>query len=128
MLNDKDRRYGITKILSLQHLKKCLQDESFDFLEYAVLFGSRAVGNAHLQSDYDIAVYAKPDQKPKWGTAAEVWGVLGRRCGLDDCDLDIVDLATAPKGLLDSIAEGYKILKGDKDGFSELLAKLRRSR
>ncbi len=128
MINDKVRHYGLTKNLSFAQLRDCFRDEAFDFLEYAALFGSRAQSAANIQSDYDIAVYSAADQKPTWGLAAVVWATLGRRCDLDDCDMDIIDLSTATEAMLDSISKSYIVLKGDEDGFSELLAKLRRSR
>jgi hypothetical protein len=127
-LEDKSRLYGKPLHLDIPALMTCFGTETFDFLEYAVLFGSRAIGTAHERSDYDIAVLCKEGENGGWGCAARAWNAVCDACGLKDIDVDIVDLARANEGLLHSIAEGYVLLKGDPDGFSSLLVKLRKDR
>lgn len=43
----------------LRRLKAALQDMYGDRIDRVVLFGSRARGEAHADSDYDIAVFLK---------------------------------------------------------------------
>ncbi|WP_353661251.1 nucleotidyltransferase domain-containing protein [Hydrogenimonas sp. SS33] len=124
MINDKSRSYGKTKRVDIETLRRCFQNPALANVTYAALFGSRAEGNGRPQSDYDIAVYGDDKHFGKWGMQAEVWGILSNLCGVDDCDLDIVDLAAAPRSLLESIAKKHILLKGDSHGFSELLGKL----
>ena len=123
---EKHRHYGRTPELSLDDLKECLSDPQLEGVHYAVLFGSRAVGEATPQSDYDLAVYAEGEFP--WGVQSAVWDVMTRRCGLSDSDLDVVDLRSADQTLLGSVAEAYVVLKGEEDGFSKLLAELQRDR
>lgn len=124
LFDEKSRRYGRTKLLSLEALQECFRDPELEGVEYAVLFGSRAAGSATARSDYDLAVYATGEYP--WGIQSAVWDTLTRRCGVEDCDLDVVDLRRAGAALLGSVAEAYVMLKGEKDGFSRLLAQLRR--
>ena len=123
---EKHRRYGQTPEVSIDDLKECLNDPQMQGVRYVVLFGSRATGEATVQSDYDLAVYAEGEFP--WGVQSAVWDVMTRRCGLSDCDLDVVDLRHADRALLGSVAVAYVVLKGDKDGFSRLLAELQSDR
>ena len=43
----------------LARLRKALDDMYGDRLERVVLFGSRARGDAHAESDYDVAVFLR---------------------------------------------------------------------
>lgn len=121
--DEKSRWYGRTPDLSIEKLRECFADPALKEVNYAVLFGSRAVGKVTPQSDYDLAVYGEGEFP--WGVQSLVWDVMTRRCGLADCDLDVVDLRSAGEVLLGSVTEAYVMLKGEKDGFSRLLAELR---
>ncbi|WP_083799862.1 nucleotidyltransferase domain-containing protein [Nitratifractor salsuginis] len=123
IFDGKSRLYGRTPELSLDKLRECFKDRELEGVEYAVLFGSRAREDGGSRSDYDIAVYGHVDSP--WGIQSLVWDVLTRRCGLADCDLDVVDLRRADRALLGSVTEKYLMLKGEGDGFSRLLGELR---
>jgi predicted nucleotidyltransferase len=49
----------VTGDLLLARLRKALGDMYGDRLERVVLFGSRARGDAHAESDYDVAVFLR---------------------------------------------------------------------
>jgi predicted nucleotidyltransferase len=69
---------------------------------FALLFGSRARGRAHLGSDVDVAVWA-PEPLDDWSLGAD----------LPD-GVDVVDLRTAADGLAGRIAlEGVPLLDDD---------------
>jgi hypothetical protein len=52
----------------LARFRAALDEIYGDRLERVVLFGSRARGDAHSDSDYDIAVFIR-DLKDRWGEA-----------------------------------------------------------
>ena len=119
MLNDKHRDYGKTKELSIDTLISGF--ESLEFVESAVLFGSRAMGQAHEKSDYDFALVLKNDPQERWGMEAKAWSAIHDLFGLDDCDYDIINFERASDALIQSIKEGYIILKGSANDISKLL-------
>lgn len=113
------RRFGKTKPLSIKELTQAFACKELGYIKLVLLFGSRATNEAHLQSDYDFAIIAEPQEAP-WGTIAKAWDDIGDILGLAEYDYDVVDLTTAPLGLLQSIAEGFIVLKGEADGFYRL--------
>ena len=56
---------GIATIRSLRRFRAALDELYGDRIERVVLFGSRARGDAHAASDYDIAVFLK-DLTDRW--------------------------------------------------------------
>ena len=121
MINYKNRIYGITKEIDTQELEMLFQKPEAWFIEVALLFGSRVTGTAHSRSDYDFALFMNQSADEGWGLKAKAYTLLSDLLGLDDCDIDIVDLKMADKVILDSIKEGFIILKGNKDDISRLL-------
>ena len=119
MLNDKNRNYGKTKELTVAELKDGFA--SLDYVDIAILFGSRAAGSAHDKSDYDFALLMKKDADEIWGMESKAWSDIHDIFSLDDCDYDVINLARTSQAMKDSIKTGYIVLKGDKDDISELL-------
>ena len=75
-------------------------------LDLILMFGSRATGNVHPESDMDIAVYGK-----------EIFSETGKIqliyefCNVFHTDnIDLVDLRTAPAFLKKEVFKNYKIL------------------
>jgi len=75
-------------------------------LDLILMFGSRATGNVHPESDMDIAVYGK-----------EIFSETGKiqliyeLCNVFHTDnIDLVDLRTAPAFLKKEVFKNYKIL------------------
>ena len=121
MMNYKTRTYGTTKELSIDMMKDAFSDKKADFIEVALLFGSRALGKQHYKSDYDFALLMSRDTDAPWGVKSKAYIVLEEILMLDDCDIDIVDINDMDNVIKDSIKEGFVILKGDEDEISRLL-------
>ena len=119
----KNRIYGKTKELDIVTLQKSFKDDRASFISVALLFGSRALGTHHSRSDYDFAFVMDKIGDEPWGVKAKAYCVVGDLLDLDDCDFDIVDLRGADKIIIDSIKEGYVLLKGDECEVSRLLGK-----
>ncbi len=120
MLNYKNRVYGRTKEIDIETLRLAFSDKKLNFISIALLFGSRALKKNHLKSDYDFACIMKNLPTQTWGAKAEAYNIIGDILGVDDCDFDIVDITQADNVTLNSIKEGYIILKGNKDEISRL--------
>ena len=123
MINEKSRVYGKTKYISINELKSLFKDKELDFIKIALLFGSRARGDYHTKSDYDFAVLAKDDFKSEWGLKSAIYLKLNEFLGLDDCDIDIVDLKNAQSSIINDIKSCHIILKGSEGEVSRLFAK-----
>jgi len=121
MINEKSRIYGTVKNLSIDELKDAFSQPNADFIEVALLFGSRSDGTGHARSDYDFALLMNKDCDTPWGVKSKAYNILMDILGLDTCDLDIVDLSNAEKSILDSIKDNYKVLKGNLDEISRIL-------
>ncbi len=119
----KNRIYGKTKELDIDTLQEAFNDERASFISVALLFGSRALKTHHSRSDYDFAFVMKKIGDEPWGVKAKAYHVVSDLLDLDDCDFDIVDLLGADEIIIDSIKDGYILLKGDKDEVSRLLGK-----
>ena len=67
----------------IAHFRKALRAMYGDRLERAVLFGSRARGDAHAESDYDVAVFLRnmDDRGPELhrlaGLSTDIIGATG---------------------------------------------------
>lgn len=119
MISDFKRDYGRVTNIPLKELI-----EKFDLIEsikIALLFGSRASENFTVKSDYDFAVAVDDNADIGWGKMSAVRNEIGKSLSIPDCDFDVIDICTADKNLLASIAECYIVIKGDKDAISRLL-------
>ncbi len=121
LIDEKSRVYGRTKALSIDTLKNAFTSAEADFIEVALLFGSRALERQHPRSDYDFALLMNENSDAPWGVKAKAYNLIEDLLGLDSCDIDIVDLKNADPVVKESIKEGYVILKGNKDAISRLL-------
>ena len=122
MLNDKHRFYGQTKEISLDELQVVFSSSELAYIDIALLFGSRALGEEHSRSDYDFAVLVQDENVDEgWGVFAKVWSDIGEKLSLDEVDYDVIDLAKASNEMRSSINKGYKILKGDPNDISTIL-------
>jgi len=75
-------------------------------LDLVLVFGSRATGKVHPESDIDIAVYGKEILSE----TAKIQ-LIYESCGVFHTDnIDLVDLITAPVFLKKEIFKNYKIL------------------
>jgi predicted nucleotidyltransferase len=120
-VNERGRNYGRPRSLSVVQLRKCFADERLSAVRFAALFGSRARGEVHEASDYDLAVLGDASLDRGWGIAAELWNRIGEVCGLNEWEMDLVDLSRASPTIKRSIAENFILLKGDERGFRKLL-------
>lgn len=115
------RVIGRTNQLSLEELINIFHDQKK--VKAAVLFGSRAGNSVGPQSDYDIAVWM---DCPVGGGLEDpfytLYANLPVQMNIQECDLDLVDLRKADAFLKRSIKENYKIIKGNKDEISRILA------
>ena len=116
----KSRPYGKTKVISIEELKQLFQDERLSYVKLALLFGSRAIGNSHLKSDYDFALLMEDLPNESWGMVAKAWGDVGDILDLPEYDYDVIDLSHVNNALISSIKEGYVVLKGDENEFRRL--------
>ena len=121
MINYKTRIYGKTKNISIAELRDVFGSDKADFIDIALLFGSRALDTHHSKSDYDFALKMRDDFDAPWGVKAEAYTVLSDILKLDDCDFDVIDLQNADSVIKESIKEGYIVLKGEEDEVSRLL-------
>lgn len=80
----------------LQKFRRELEKTYGDQLDKVVLFGSRARGNYHPESDYDIAVFLK--------TMDNRWTEFDR---LSDIEIDIVENMGAVVHALPYLASAY---------------------
>jgi predicted nucleotidyltransferase len=104
-----------TKRVSIEQLKEAFA--SFEQIELALLFGSRATGTEHPFSDYDFAVVLRGNstELPK------LWIELANSLGIGDEQLDLIDLKRASQGLKKAIASNYILLKGNENELARLL-------
>lgn len=116
----KNRKYGVTKILSSEELRESFQ--SLPYVKTAFLFGSRASGCSHTKSDYDFALEMEKLPDENWGMQAKAWMDVCDVLGVREYDIDVVDLAYADALLKHSVAENYILLKGDENDVLRLLS------
>jgi len=109
------RIYGRTKEINIEELRSKFHSDKLAYIKLAVLFGSRASGRGHFQSDYDFALLSDDNEQAEWGMDAKYWNDIGDVLKLSDCDYDIVNLKKVDSNLLSSIKEHYVILKGDEN-------------
>ncbi len=78
-----------------------------DDIEIALLFGSRARGDSHEHSDWDIAIQFK-DNTDGWhnlGAQEEVRHLLAKALAVNNDQIDLVDLYRGGLGINASIVE-----------------------
>ncbi|HKK90016.1 MAG TPA: nucleotidyltransferase domain-containing protein [Desulfobacteraceae bacterium] len=113
--------YGKIKEFTVQELKALFSNDSVNYIDTVLLFGSRASCTAKLQSDYDFAVSVTQDLDTLWGIDAKLWKDIGELLNLADTDYDVVNLLKADNFLKKSIKENYIVLKGDGRAAERLL-------
>ena len=89
----------------------------FTQIELAVLFGSRARGDANSFSDYDFAIVHRGDI---WDFS-RLWVELAHAMDIDDRDIDLVDLLRAGKNIKKEIANTHILIKGSEDELARVL-------
>ena len=115
MIHYKKRIYGKTKELTINELKEAFNTPKLSYIKLALLFGSRATNRATPKSDYDFAILTHSNIKAPWGIDAKLWSDILDVLNLSEYDLDIINLSNASNAILNSIKDGYIILKGSKD-------------
>ncbi|MEA1967085.1 MAG: hypothetical protein U9N77_02545 [Thermodesulfobacteriota bacterium] len=116
-----NRMYGKIKEFTVKELKALFSDDSVNYIDTVLLFGSRANCTAKLQSDYDFAVSVTQDLDTLWGVDAKLWMDIGDLLNLADTDYDVVNLLKADNFLKKNIKENYIVLKGDESATKRLL-------
>lgn len=125
MISDFRREYGRVEDISIDILME--KFDKIEFIDVAVLFGSRAEHTSDAMSDYDFAVIVDAAADVGWGKMSGIRNGIAKALNLPDCDFDVVDLEKAGQNLLSSIAEAYVVLKGDRNAVSRLLGKHKRT-
>jgi predicted nucleotidyltransferase len=115
----KNRKYGHTRNLTHDELAHGVA--SLKYVKTAFLFGSRASGQTHPQSDYDLAFEMEELPEESWGMQAKAWMDVCDVLRVKEYDVDVVDLATADPYLKRAIAQNHILLKGDENDVSRLL-------
>jgi predicted nucleotidyltransferase len=96
-----------------QVIRSILQSD--DLLEFAVLVGSRALGTAKSDSDWDIALQWVISQN--WmtmlGRTETLRRQLAKAIGVNETTIDLIDLPRANLAMRASVAEEGRPLKGD---------------
>lgn len=95
------------------------------YLKLLVLFGSRARGDSHFQSDWDFAVLFDENLRKQYEQGSfspyRSRGILQDCLDLSDDQIDVVELNRCDELLLHRIAQDGKLLyeqdKGEFDGF-----------
>ena len=114
------RVIGRTNQVSWEELVSIFHDQKK--VKAAVLFGSRAGNSAGPQSDYDIAVWMDCPVGGLEDPFYTLYANLPVLMNIQECDLDLVDLRKADAFLKRSIKDSYKIIKGNEDEISRILA------
>lgn len=91
-----------------------------DDIVFAFLFGSRIEGKARDESDWDMAVYFKPQSDElefentdlDYPQESQIWGDLTEILGTDRVDLTILN--TAPASIADSALQGIPLTIKDR--------------
>ena len=86
-------------------------------IRLAILFGSRAGGNVHPDSDIDLALLA--DEPLSRATVLELMEAIGGEFG---CPVDIIDLYHVPQPITGQVFKGIRLL-GDNRTYAELLTR-----
>ncbi len=91
------------------------------YLKMLILFGSRARGDTHKQSDWDFAVlYDKEMRKESLKETSFGWwevpGILGKIFLLNSNEIDLVDLNSCSNLIAHFIARDGKVIYEKEDG------------
>jgi predicted nucleotidyltransferase len=88
-------------------------------LDFAVLVGSRALGTAHADSDWDIALHwcSQPDWLDQLGAQETLRCGIAQTLGVSPDEIDLIDLARASLAMRANVAEDGVVLKGE-DGLA----------
>ena len=91
---------------------------SFPHIELALLFGSVARGQAHAQSDIDLAVAAR-----RALTAAQKIALIEALAECTGRPIDLIDLRTAGEPLLGQILRHGRRLLGSDTAYGQLISR-----
>lgn len=93
-------------------------------LRMVVLFGSQAMGQANEQSDYDVAVLLKENERiDNLQKYNDLLSFLAEILQTSEEKVDLTDIRTAPPLLFYEIFTEGKLLYGDELDFEEYRAK-----
>ena len=113
---------NVTDALPTEKLRSVLHEHPVGF---AILFGSRATGDAHRTSDIDIAVeFESIDRESSaynevfFGLSADLGDVLGTD------DVDLVDVHTLSPAIAEVILEQGVLLVGEQRHAEDLLQRI----
>lgn len=95
--------------------------EQVPYLTLLVLFGSRARGNYHPASDWDFAMLFNEDLRKQYEPGGgwscfRSWGILQQVLGLNDDEIDWVDLKDATDLLAHAIARDGVVIYESEPG------------
>lgn len=84
------------------------------YIQFVYLFGSRAKGNVHPLSDYDIAIYIDPEKEPStpYGIKSHVAGLFANKIPTQKVQIVILNEAN-PFLAFEAVDEGRLIFKKD---------------
>ncbi len=83
-------------------------------ITFALLFGSRANGKIHPQSDWDFAVWFKNySVNERFIQKEQLRQQLAQRLKTNSHEIDVIDLQSASLSLMSSVVADGIILKGD---------------
>ncbi len=85
------------------------------------MFGSHAANTDHARSDYDIAIWLDSHTEGLNDPFFQLYADLPILLGIQDCDLDLVDLRRASKLLKKNIAENHLVIEGTADEILRIL-------
>jgi uncharacterized protein len=110
---------------TIEELKALAQQipEKIPYLKMLVLFGSRATGETHVNSDWDFAILCDSEERESnirekpWGYF-EVPIMLGEVLGINSDEIDIVELNKSSQLIAHYVArDGKVIYQSNSDEF-----------
>ncbi|MGF1677350.1 MAG: nucleotidyltransferase domain-containing protein [Rivularia sp. (in: cyanobacteria)] len=116
---------------TVEELKQLAQQipEKIPYLKMLVLFGSRATGEIHANSDWDFAILCNPEERESnirekpWGYF-EVSIILGEILGINSDEIDIVELNKSSQLISHYVArDGKVIYQSNSDEFDSFRKK-----
>lgn len=88
-------------------------------LEMLIIFGSRARGNTHVNSDWDFAIlYNQQQQMENRYLSLEVYDILSDVLRISD-DIDVINLSSCSLLIAHAVARDGKVLYEKKSGLFE---------
>ena len=88
-------------------------------LEMLIIFGSRARGNTHVNSDWDFAIlYNQQQQMENRYLSLEVYDIVSDVLRISD-DIDVINLSSCSLLIAHAVARDGKVLYEKKSGLFE---------